>query len=157
MNRGRELVSARVRAIPKSSPTYIEAAILLTSLQEQHRRIAADAVTKSAQSQSLALQQMFKNRSGEAHDPFTCANSTENKPIMPFDGSRWWTDDERCAAQLQAERDADAESSSYWPTTLRVDTDSFSRFERRMSDSSPGQRHALIDSLPNGQIQPESQ
>ncbi len=112
-----------VWAISKSSPTYSEAAILLTSLQEQHRRIAGDAATKSAQSQSAAFDQMEKNHSGEAHDPFTCGNSTENKPIMSFDNSHWWIDDGRCAAQLQTKRDADAESSSYWSTTIRVDTD----------------------------------
>ena len=61
---------------------------------------------------------------------------------MSFDfGHYWWSDDGRCTARLEKEReakeraeqeqraqqqkqrDADAELSSYWPTTLRVDSD----------------------------------
>lgn len=101
------------------------------------------------ESKDESMAQMLKNVDGQAHDAFTCSTSTENSPIMSFDyGHYWWIDDGRCAAQQakqqeiwqrikqqqeeaeqqkrqqeQRQRDADAELSSYWPTTLRIDTD----------------------------------
>ncbi len=94
------------------------------------------------QSQDDSLKQMLRNVGGEAHDPFICGTSQGNTPILSFDyGDFWWADDGRCVAQQaeirearerrealerqreQRKRDEDAQSSSYWPTTLRVDTD----------------------------------
>jgi type IV secretory pathway VirB10-like protein len=101
------------------------------------------------QSNDESMAQMLKNITGRAHDAFTCSTSTESLPIISFDyGHYWWVDDGRCAAQqakqqafwqqaqkqqeraeqqerqqAQKNRDEDAELSSYWPTTLRVDTD----------------------------------
>ena len=72
----------------------------------------------------IARQQVQKNYDGTAHDPFTCNINKNDQAIMSFDsGKTWWSDDGRCATRQQAERDADAKFSSYWPTTIRVDTD----------------------------------
>jgi hypothetical protein len=111
-------------AISKSSKEYSIASSFITSLQQQHVRLAAEAAAKSAQLRSQAFEQMQRNVNGESHDAFTCANSTENTPIMSFNGGNdWWKDDGRCAGQLQRTRDSDAQIYSYWPTTLRVSTD----------------------------------
>ncbi|MHB8301546.1 MAG: hypothetical protein ACYDC6_01720 [Acidobacteriaceae bacterium] len=84
-----------------------------------------------------------RNSSGQVHDPFTCATSTDNRPIISFDnGLHWWRDDGRCAEQLQKNRDEDAEKYSYWSTTLRVDTDMDSFWlpdEERTCQSYPGE------------------
>ena len=64
------------------------------------------------------------NFNGTASDSFQCANSTENQPIVSFDGGNsWWKDDGRCTARLQRKRDDDAQVFSYWSTTIRVNTD----------------------------------
>ena len=42
---------------------------------------------------------------------------------MSFDDADWWVDDGRCRARQQKSRDADAETSSYLPSIIRVDTD----------------------------------
>jgi len=102
-----------------------------------------------SQSEEESRKQMFRNVAGEAHEDFTCGTSSENAPIMSFDhGHYWWPDDGRCAAEqegttrgkLRAQQvqqqleeqtrqeeqrkiDEDAELYSYWPTTIRVDTD----------------------------------
>ncbi|MGA1983290.1 MAG: hypothetical protein ABSG84_12595 [Acidobacteriaceae bacterium] len=128
-------------AIPQSAPEYPAASKLLAAIQQQARGeegTAAQTVTGSegqnaeaAQTREQAFEKMQRNVSGQAHDGFTCATSTEDKPIMSFDnGQSWWLDDGRCAAQLEAKREAeqkvrdeDAKIYSYWPTTLRVDTD----------------------------------
>jgi hypothetical protein len=111
-------------AISKSSPEYGVVSAFLVSLQHQHVKIQAVADAKAAQAKSQAFDQMGRNIRGEAHDSFTCATSTENKPIVSFDGgSSWWVDDGRCAQRLQKAKDNDAEISSYLSTTIRVDTD----------------------------------
>ena len=90
-------------------------------------------------------EQMQRNVAGTAHDPYRCATSTADTQIFSFDnGHYWWADDGHCAAEelkkqaqkgndkmeqraaherQQRQRDDDAQLSSYWPTTLRVDTD----------------------------------
>jgi hypothetical protein len=92
--------------------------------------------------------------SGEAHDPFTCANSTENTPIMSFDGgSNWWKDDGRCEARLQRAKDEDAKNASYIPTTLRVDTDMDSLWlpdEERTCQSYPNGKGKVATVACNG-------
>jgi len=111
-------------AIPKSSEEYGVAAAFLTSLQQQHVRLTAESAAKSDQLKNYAFAQMQENFNGQSHDPFKCANSTENKPIVSFDGGNsWWKDDGRCAEQLQKTRDSNAQGYSYWSTTLRVNTD----------------------------------
>jgi len=81
-----------------------------------------------AKSDSTSSQQSWekaqRNFQSQAHDGFQCANSTENQPIVSFDGGKyWWKDDRRCIERLQKKRDEDAQISSYWPTTMRVNTD----------------------------------
>jgi hypothetical protein len=94
------------------------------------------------QSEEESRAQMQRNVAGAAHDAFTCGTSTTGIPIVSFDYRHyWWVDDGRCAAQQEKEREAkerslqqqrdaeqkrrneDAELLSYWPTTLRVNTD----------------------------------
>jgi len=114
--------------------------------QAEHDRLVHQSIEESRD-------QMWRNVLGQAHDSFTCSTSSENSPIISFDyGHYWWNDDGRCAAQQQQERetaekiaqqkretagkiaqqkrweeqrarDSDAELSSYWPKTIRVDTD----------------------------------
>jgi hypothetical protein len=120
-------------AIPKSAQEYNVASALLLSIQQQQisTQPSADKLPTSEQNSANKLpaseqpyDQMQRNVQGIAHDAFTCANSTENTPIMSFDnGNNWWKDDGRCAEQLQKARDSEAENYSYWSTTLRVDTD----------------------------------
>jgi hypothetical protein len=115
-------------AISKTAPEYTEAAALLTAIRLQSQqadlRMTEDAQRTSAQRQQYGREQMQRNFQGLAHDEFTCDRSTDDRPIISFDGRQtWWFDDGRCALQLQKKRDSDAEVSSYWSTTLRVDTD----------------------------------
>jgi hypothetical protein len=120
-------------AIPQSAPEYNAASTLLLSIQQQQisNQPSADKLPTSEQNSANKLpaseqpyDQMQRNVQGIAHDAFTCANSTENTPIMSFDsGNSWWKDDGRCAEQLQKARDSEAQIYSYWSTTLRVDTD----------------------------------
>jgi hypothetical protein len=78
----------------------------------------------AAHGRAESYAQMQRNLNGQASDPFTCSTSTENKPIASFDnGKFWWVDDGRCRTRQQRVRDADAATSSYLSTTLRVDTD----------------------------------
>lgn len=131
---------ARLEAIRKQREQ--EQAAQITKQKAQRARLLNQSTDES-------FAQMERNMSGQAHDPFLCSTSTENMPIMSFDyGHYWWNDDGRCAAQQQQEqqareeaqrqrreheqrqreqeqrqRDDDAQLDSYWPTTLRVDTD----------------------------------
>jgi len=102
----------------------------------------ADKLRLANQTQDESLAQLIRNIGGEAHDPFICRNGVNNLHDVSFDnGHYWWIDDGRCAKQEenkqrireqaemekhqheQRRRDQEAELSSYWPTTLRVDTD----------------------------------
>jgi len=105
----------------------------------------AERLRLANQTQQESYEQMQKNVAGTAHDPYRCATSTAGTQIFSFDnGHYWWADDGRCAAEelkkqaaeeqrqieqraahgrQQRQRDEDAQSSSYWPTTLRVDSD----------------------------------
>jgi hypothetical protein len=113
----------------------------------EHRRQASAAqeaqrLKLTNQTQQESFDQMERNVAGSAHDEYTCATSTTGTPIVSFDnGHYWWNDDGRCAGEIekrqaveqrrqdeqrakqQKQRDEDAQSSSYWPTTLRVETD----------------------------------
>jgi hypothetical protein len=119
------------------------------AFQDHQERARAALVAKQreernrlmSQSEDESRVQMWKNVGGQSHDAFTCGTSAAS-PIMSFDyGHYWWTDDGRCASQQAAQQqqreegerrqreqeqkklDEDAELSSYWPTTIRVDTD----------------------------------
>jgi hypothetical protein len=106
-----------IEKIPASAPEYGEALKLWTEIGGQWTREREDA-------EHRAREQMQQNFQGEAHDSFSCATSTEKEPIVSFDdGKSWWKDDGRCADRQQKRRDEDAQSYSYWPTTVRVDTD----------------------------------
>lgn len=118
-------------AIPTFAEEYSTASDLLVSVR---LKIANDDAARQkmlALDDERAYQQYQSNFSGEAHDAFTCATSTVNTPIVSFDGGgHWWKDDGRCDAQLERTRerrqmikDSDAQLDSYWPTTLRVNTD----------------------------------
>lgn len=99
--------------IPRSSPEHAEALVMLTAISKQGK-----------QESDMAWEQAQRNFQGLAHDMFTCATSADHQLVVSYDsGSHWWADDGRCAAlQEQQQRDEDAEISSYWATTLRVDT-----------------------------------
>ena len=115
-------------------------------IEEEHTAMLvkqqADRDRLTHQSEQESQDQMWKNVLGQAHDQFICGTSRDNSPIISFDyGHYWWSDDGRCAAQQQrqrearekvdeqrrqeeqSKRDSEAESYSYWPTTIRVDTD----------------------------------
>ena len=105
----------------------------------------AERLRLANQTPQESYEQMQRNVAGAAHDPYRCATSTAGTQIFSFDnGHYWWADDGRCAAEelkkqaaeeqrqieqrvaherQQRQRDDDAQLSSYWPTTLRVDTD----------------------------------
>jgi hypothetical protein len=115
------------------------------------------------QTREESFEQMQRNVAGTAHDPYRCAaTSTVGTQFLTFDnGHYWWNDDGRCAAEElmrqaaaeqrqneqraahqrhQKQRDEDAQPSSYWPTTLRVDTDMDSFWlnnEERTCQTSP--------------------
>lgn len=144
---------SHLEKIPSDAPEYSEASQMLSDLRtwKQALQLAveksqaqrkAEHDRLASQSQEESRQQMLRNISGDAHDSLTCGISTDNKPIISFDyGHYWWWDDGRCAAQQEKERDSrerleqlkredeqksrdsDAELSSYWSTTFRVDTD----------------------------------
>jgi len=108
-------------------------------------RQEAERLRLSNQTYQESYEQMQRNVAATAHDPYRCAISTTDTRILSFDnGHYWWADDGRCAAEelkkqaeeerekierraayerQQRQRDDDAQLSSYWPTTLRVDTD----------------------------------
>jgi hypothetical protein len=166
--------------IPSRAPEYNEASKLRSLIYAFQVKLAADRqkayeehgamlIKQKAEHDRLinqsfdeSIKQWQRNLSGQAHDQYLCGTSENNSPIISFDfGHYWWTDDGRCAAVQQAQReiqeareaadqrrraeeqkqkDADAESSSYWPTTLRVDTDMDSFWlpnEERTCQTSP--------------------
>ena len=106
-----------LRAIPSTAAEYSQASRLLAQISSQ---LAED----QEKHDQIAREQMLRNFNGSAQDPFQCGLSTNGEDIVSFDnGTTWWKDDGRCAERLQRKRDEDAQISSYWSTTLRVDTD----------------------------------
>jgi hypothetical protein len=110
--------------------------------QAARAKAAADRVRLLTQTEDESRLQMYRNVKGQAHDPFVCQRNANNTFIVTYDsGNYWWPDNGRCAeqeekeqqAKAQAElekrqaeqrqRDQEAELSSYWSTTIRVDTD----------------------------------
>jgi hypothetical protein len=158
-----------LKKIPQTAPEYPQASGLLELIRLQQQRVEiakAAAIARAAQlanqSEQQSREQMLRNLRCEAKDSFTCGASSEGTPIMSFDnGHYWWQDDGRCAAteekKRQAEkmtredvqkagqnqRDEDAQLSSYWPTTIRVDTDMDSFWlpdEERPCQTYPGDK-----------------
>jgi hypothetical protein len=122
----------QISKIPDSAPERNEASKILLAIQEQVARENEEAIRNgglvhsetSDSSQHESWAQAQRNFQSQAHDNFQCADSTEKQPIVSFDGGLfWWKDDGRCAARMQKKRDEDAEVSSYWSTTVRVNTD----------------------------------
>src|SRR6266849_977671 len=139
--------------IPSDAPEYGEAHKLTEVIRLQQEAAAerqrqnlakqeAERLRLANQTQQESFDQMERNVAGTAHDPYRCATSTADTQIFSFDnGHYWWADDGRCAAEerkkqaaieqrqieqrrsQQGQRNEDAQLSSYWPTTLRVDTD----------------------------------
>jgi hypothetical protein len=114
----------QLAAIGPGKREYSQATLLRSAVNDQIRQDQLETEKRVAENRKLAYQRFQTNTSGEAHDPFTCATSTEQKPIVSFDeGITWWNDDGRCAAKQQKVKDSDAEIRSYISTTIRVDTD----------------------------------
>jgi len=139
--------------IPPNAPEYSEASKLLSTITEQvqarerflqniREQQKSERARLANQSEGESREQMLRNLQGTAHDSFTCGTSVNYEAIVSFDyGHYWWPDDGRCAVELQKKqeaaraeesqrreqeqkkRDVDAEFYSYWPTTIRVDTD----------------------------------
>jgi hypothetical protein len=164
--------------IPPNAPQYSEATkqrSLIEALrvkidaarQKQAEALAAEHAKQQAEHDRLTHQsieesrdQMWRNVWGQAHDSFTCGTSTESMPIISFDyGHYWWNDDGRCAKQQQTlaqekrreeqrAKDSDAEVSSYWPTTIRVNTDMDSFWlvnEERTCQTYPDEKGRVAD------------
>jgi hypothetical protein len=131
--------------IPSSAPEYAEASKLITLMRQQ-----VDAKTKEQsqtpnEAQIASWQKTQANFNGSSHDEFICSTSTEKQSIVSFDNGRfWWKDeDNRCAEREQKHRDEAAAPFSYWPTTVRVDTDMDSGWlpdEERTCMTSPNEK-----------------
>lgn len=121
------------------------------SREEAARKAAATVASETlqhcqrlrTQSEDESRRQWLHNVFVNGRDAFAC---DETKPsLVSFDeGHYWWPDDGRCAAKMRAKQDAEQEQrrlellraaaeqkarderawlSSFWSTTLRVDTD----------------------------------
>lgn len=113
-----ETATRNLFAIRHTAPEFRESSDLLTQIDRQVAQEKKDR-------ESASREQANRNFSREANDPFRCDQSAQgNEDIVSFDGGQtWWQDDGRCAARLQKKRDEDAQLSSYWSTSIRVDTD----------------------------------
>jgi len=121
--------SRHLEKIASNAGEYAEASKLLTVIRNQEERIRAherQALEKARSPLEQARSQTsFTCSSGY---PKSCTKPDDAdctlRPIISLDnGATWVRDDGRCAAREQKKRDDDAEVYSYWPTTLRVDTD----------------------------------
>jgi hypothetical protein len=120
--------------IASTTPEYGQASELLATIRQQDRRIAerqqkaiAEAQAENTTKQSAAATDISNFTCSRGY-PKSCTKEDDGpcalKPIISFDnGSTWRQDDGRCAAREQKKRDEDAEMYSYWPSTIRVDTD----------------------------------
>ena len=124
--------SRHLEKIPSTAPEYGEAASLLTIIRQQEQSTTEHQQQALAKAKAEAAQ----GKASTTNNYLTCSRgypkwcSKEDdgpcalKPIMSFDnGTSWLQDDGRCAAKEQKQRDEDARPSSYWSTTIRVDTD----------------------------------
>jgi hypothetical protein len=132
-----------LNAVKADAKRVAEQAEAVRKVQETVRgKAEAERVRLANQTEDESKLQMVRNLAAEAHDPFVCQKDANNAPIVSYDnGHYWWLDDGRCAEREEKEqqvkaraelekhqaeqrlRDQDAELSSYWPTTIRVDTD----------------------------------
>jgi hypothetical protein len=118
------IAAQHLEKIPASAPEQSEAVALRVLLDQKWTREYNEAKQKEADAVKASREKVERNFQGIAHDSFLCTTSTENHPMVSFDdGVFWWKDDGRCAERLQKSRDEDAQSHSYWATTIRVDTD----------------------------------
>jgi hypothetical protein len=154
--------------------------------ERQRQYIAAQEAERlrlANQTEQESFDQMERNVAGTVHEPYRCATSAAGTLIFSFDnGHYWWADDGRCAAEelkkqaaeeqrqieqraaherQQKQRDEDAQNYSYWPTTLRVDTDMDSFWlnnEERTCTTFPDDkgRVARVDCSANGSHQNHS-
>jgi hypothetical protein len=141
--------TSHLNRVSPESPEYGEASKLIEMIRRQEQAAAerqrqidtaqeTERTRLANQTESESFQQMGRNVAGTAHDAYKCATSKAGVAIVSFDsGNFWWADDGRCAAEEQKkrneqqaardreqrQRDNDAQTSSYWPTTLRVETD----------------------------------
>jgi hypothetical protein len=148
--------TSNLNKIPRDASGYGEAHKLAEVIRLQQEAAAerrrqdlakqeAERLRLANQTQQESFDQMERNVTGSAHDPYRCATATGGWQIFSFDnGHYWWRDDGRCAREelreeaaaeqrqieqraarerQQKQRDEDAQLLSYWPTTLRVDTD----------------------------------
>ena len=147
--------SQHLERIPASAPEYREASKLLASIRQRKQAQREEATRLANQSQQQSREQMLKNVQGVAHDSFKCGTSEGNERIMSFDnGHYWWSDDGRCAKIEQKGRDEDAKLSSYWPATVRVDTDMDSFWlpkEERTCQTYPGDEGRVAVVACNGE------
>jgi hypothetical protein len=110
--------------IPGTAPEYRDAMKLLAEIQEQQSAGQAAAIHDTDDARARSWEKAQSNFQNQAQDSFICATSSENEPIVSFDdGTFWWKDDGRCARRLQKKKDEDAQTYSYWSTTVRVNTD----------------------------------
>ena len=112
--------------IPSSAPEYGEAVRLLALVRQQEHSIEERQRQALEKAQALRATNDFTCSTGL---PRSCGGRRDDgqcaiRPIISFDnGTSWVEDDGRCAAREQKRRDEDAQLDSYWPTTIRVDTD----------------------------------
>ena len=100
--------------------------IVSLSIEKENGPAGQRSATGVVQRSASAASNNFTCSSGylksctKAEDDGPCAVH----PIISFDnGASWVQDDGRCAAREQKRCDEDAQFYSYWPTTVRVDSD----------------------------------
>jgi hypothetical protein len=113
-----------IAAIPQEAAEHSAASILLSDVERDEDEDRKALAEERKRQEDAVRERMIANITGKYHDKPRCSTSTKSEVIMSFDnGVTWWLDDGRCALIEQKKRDQEAQSSSYWPTTIRVDTD----------------------------------
>ncbi len=110
--------------VPTSAPEYGEAVKLQAAIDQQVANERETSIQEKEKSRMASWNNAQANFNGQAKDGFLCATSTDHETIVSFDnGMFWWRDDGRCEQRMQKRRDEEAQLKSYWPTTVRVNTD----------------------------------
>jgi hypothetical protein len=112
--------------------------------KETHKPSASDADLEGP----VARQTMWRNFQGLSNDPFLCKPSNQEMTVSFDNGRHWWNDDGRCTGlqpygRKQQQRDKAAKMSSYWATSIRVDTDmdsSWLKDEERFCQTYPDEK-----------------
>lgn len=116
-------------AIPASASERKDALDLLTIIKRKELSKESEPANSDQNESASTSQNSERNFTCSRGYPKSCAKGEDDgpcafRPIMSFNnGTSWEWDDGRCAAKEQKQRDEAAEMDSYWPTTLRVDTD----------------------------------